>query len=53
MAVVTFELGRSALGDIFTLSLFVLSSLLLIRYRFNSAWLIAAGALAGLAFHYL
>jgi chromate transporter len=53
MAVVTFELGRSALVDIFTLSLFVLSSLLLIRYRFNSAWLIAAGALSGLAFHYL
>jgi chromate transporter len=53
MAVVTFELGRSALVDIFTLSLFVLSLLLLIRYRFNSAWLIAAGALAGLAFHYL
>jgi chromate transporter len=53
MAVVTFELGRSALVDIFTLLLFVLSSLLLIRYRFNSVWLIAAGALAGLAFHYL
>jgi chromate transporter len=53
MAVVTFELGRSALVDIFTLSLFVLSSLLLIRYRFNSAWLIAAGALSGLAFHSL
>jgi chromate transporter len=53
MVLVTFELGRSALVDIFTLSLFFLSSFLLIRYRFNSAWLIAAGAVAGLAFHYL
>jgi chromate transporter len=47
MAVVTFELGKSALIDWMTIALALLSALLLIRYRVNSAWLVLGGALVG------
>lgn len=50
MAVVTFELGRSALVDVPTVVLALLSAVLLVRYRLNSAWLVLAGAAAGLLF---
>ena len=48
MAVVTYQLGRSALIDVFTVASFLLSVLLLIRYNLNSVWLVAGGAVIGL-----
>jgi len=48
LAVVAFELGTSAIGDWLTIALAVVSLGLLIRFRLNSAWLIAGGALLGL-----
>lgn len=51
MVVVTFELGRSALVDAPTIALALISTLLLIRYRVNSAWLVLGGAVVGLLFY--
>jgi chromate transporter len=48
MAVVTWQLGRAALFDFFTVALAVISLFLLVRYRLNSVWLILGGALVGL-----
>jgi chromate transporter len=48
MAVVTWQLGRSAVRDLPTALLAIVSAVLLIRYRVNSSWLVAAGAAAGL-----
>jgi chromate transporter len=47
MAVVTWDLGRAALTDLATGVLAVVSAALLLRWRVNSAWLILAGAAAG------
>jgi chromate transporter len=47
MIVVTYELGRTALVDLPTVALLLISAVLLIRYRINSAWLVIGGALAG------
>jgi len=47
MIVVTYELGRTALIDPATIALLLVSVVLLIRYRINSAWLVIGGALAG------
>ncbi len=49
MAVVSGQLGRTALVDFTTIALAVVSAVLLLRYRVNSAWLVLGGALAGLA----
>ena len=51
IAVVTWRLGAVALVDWLTLSLAVLSPVLLFRFKLNSAWLVAIGALAGLIQH--
>ena len=48
MAVVTWQLGRSALVDLPTVTLAVVSGVLLLRYRINSAWLVLAGAAVGI-----
>jgi chromate transporter len=48
MAVVTWRLGAVALVDWLTLSLAVISAVLLFRFKLNSAWLVAIGALVGL-----
>jgi chromate transporter len=48
MAVVTWRLGAVALVDWLTLSLAVILAVLLFRFKLNSAWLVAIGALAGL-----
>jgi chromate transporter len=48
MVVVTWQLGRSALIDVPTILLAVLSAVALLRYRVNSAWLIVAGAVIGI-----
>ena len=44
----TWQLGRSALVDPLTTCLAVVSALMLLRYRLNSAWLVGAGAVVGL-----
>jgi chromate transporter len=49
MAVVTVRLGGSALIDPVTVTLALASAVLLVRFNLNSTWLIAAGALVGLA----
>jgi chromate transporter len=49
MAAVSVLLGRASLVDPLTVLLAVAAGLLLFRYRVNSTWLIAGGALAGLA----
>ncbi len=47
MAVVTFQLGRAALVDPWTIALAALGAVLLVRYKVNSAWLVLVGAIAG------
>ncbi|MEO8098914.1 MAG: chromate transporter [Acidobacteriota bacterium] len=48
MAVVTWDLGRSAVVDPFTILLALASFAALFHYKWNSAWLVAAGAVFGL-----
>ena len=48
MAGVTWQLASAAVVDIVTLALALVSTLLLFRYRLNSAWLVAGGAVVGL-----
>jgi chromate transporter len=47
MAFVTYQLGVSALIDIVTVGLTLVSLVLLIRFHVNSAWLVLLGAAAG------
>ncbi|WP_164015886.1 chromate efflux transporter [Pyxidicoccus trucidator] len=47
MAVVTWQLGRAALVDAWTVGLAVVSAVLLLRFRVNSAWLVLGGGAAG------
>jgi chromate transporter len=47
MAVVTWQLGKAAIVDRTTLVVFLVSAAALVRFRMNSAWLIAAAALVG------
>ena len=47
MFVVTYLLARSALVDLKTILIAVVSGILLFRFRLNSAWLILGGAIAG------
>jgi chromate transporter len=49
MAVVTYSLGRSALIDLPTIAMALVSATLLQRFRMNSAWLVLAGGLLGYA----
>ena len=49
MAVVSIQLGMAALVDTVTVVLAAASLVALLKYRVNSAWLIAAGALVGIA----
>jgi chromate transporter len=53
MAVVSAHLSRAALVDPLTILLAVASGVALLRFRVNSAWLVAAGAAAGLAVHWV
>jgi len=48
MAVVTWQLGRAAILDVTTVLLTILSTILLMRFRINSAWLILGGAAVGM-----
>jgi chromate transporter len=53
MAVVTEQLGRSAIIDGFTAALALLSALLVFCLKINSAWLVLAGGILGLAYRLL
>ena len=48
IAAVGWQLGRAALVDVMTVVIAMVSALLLLRFRVNSAWLVLGGALAGL-----
>jgi chromate transporter len=48
MAAVTWELGRASLVDPLTTIVAFAALALLLRYKINSTWLIAGGALIGL-----
>lgn len=48
MAGVTWQLARAAVVDAVTVALAVVSIVLLIRFRVNSAWLVIGGAVVGL-----
>jgi chromate transporter len=50
MAAVTLELGRAAVVDWLTVVLALTAAVLLIRFKVNSAWLVLAGAAAGIAY---
>ena len=52
MAGVTWQLGRDAIVDVPTAILFLVALGLLLRFRLNSAWIVLAGAGAGLALSY-
>lgn len=47
MAAVTVQLPRTAIVDGFTIFILAAALLLLLRYRLNTTWLIAGGALLG------
>jgi chromate transporter len=49
MAAVTWLLGREAIVDPLTAAIAIVAAFLLIRFRFNSAWLVLVGAIVGLA----
>jgi chromate transporter len=49
MAVVTAQLARAAIVDVATASIGLASAVLLLRFKVNSTWLIAGGALGGMA----
>jgi chromate transporter len=53
MAVVTWDLGRAALVDPWTILLSVGSAVLLVRYEVNSAWLVISGAVLGNAMRWM
>ncbi len=48
IAAVTWQLGRAALVDWFTLTLAILSAVLLMRWKVNTTWLVLGGAALGL-----
>jgi chromate transporter len=48
MIVVTAQLARSALVDYITVILVLVSTVLLLRWKLNSVWLVVGGALVGL-----
>lgn len=51
MAVVTWYLGRAAFADATAIVLAGIAAVLLLRFRFNSAWLVLGGGLAGVMAH--
>jgi chromate transporter len=51
MAAVTWQLGRAAIVDPLTLALAIAAGIALLTVKVNSAWLVAAGAAVGVAYH--
>jgi chromate transporter len=50
MAVVTWQLGRTAIHDWITAALAVMSAVVLFAFKVNATWLVVVGALVGLLF---
>ena len=48
MAAVTWQLGRASLTDPITVLIATIAFVVLVRFKINSTWLIAGGAIAGL-----
>jgi chromate transporter len=48
MAVVSWQLARASVVDIKTAALAIISLILLLRFRLNSAWLVLGGAIFGI-----
>ena len=53
MTGVTWQLGRAALIDGFAIVTAVLTLVLVLRFKINSAWLVLGGAILGSAYHLL
>lgn len=53
VAAVTFQLAASSLKDLYTVIIAIISLFLLLRYKINSTWLIAGGAMAGFIFSFI
>jgi chromate transporter len=53
MATVSYQLGRAAIVDWLTIGLTVASTILLLRFRINSAWLVLGGALTGIVAQFI
>ena len=53
MAAVTVQLAASSLTDFYTAIIAIISLILLLRYKINSTWLIAGGAIAGFVFSFI
>ncbi len=53
MAAVTWQLGRTAVIDWFTIVLMILALVLALRVKINSTWLILGGAVIGIAYKFL
>ena len=49
MAVVTAQLAQAAIVDWLTIVLALVATVLLVRYKINSAWLVLGGAMVGMA----
>jgi chromate transporter len=49
MAVVTWQLGKASIVDWTTLAVFGVGLIALLRFRVNSAWVVAAAAVVGWA----
>lgn len=50
MVSVTFVLGRNSITDVFTIAVFLISFLILLKTKLNSVWLITLGAVLGYIF---
>ncbi len=50
MAAVTFQLASASLTDFYAAAIAIIALVLLLRYKVNSTWLIAGGAMAGFLF---
>jgi chromate transporter len=53
MAAVTWQLGRTAVIDWFTIVLMIMTLIIVLRVKINSTWLILGGALIGVAYKFL
>jgi chromate transporter len=51
MLIVTYQLARAALVDLTTVLLAITSAAILLRFKFNSAWLVLGGAVLGWLFN--
>jgi chromate transporter len=51
MTLVTVQIARTAMVDWITIAMALIATVLVVRFRINSTWLVAAGAAVGLATH--